>query len=222
MDRYIFFILLDIPTEHEARFNLVYDTDHLLHMVQVPGLQDATRFKLEWSDNTDMLRYLVLYRIGDPELPRSDSWKKQAALGRWVTDIRHLVTARKNGVYQQIFHAGAPTLDSHDSEYIYFLQQSVPPSLDAEFNTLYETDHIPLMLKAPGAESCSRYRLRYTDSSDVPDYLAVYAIDAVDTPRSPSWKEQTNLGAWPTRIRPHFTARRNGVYHRTGVFRPKS
>lgn len=218
MDQYMFFILLGIPAEYEARFNTVYDTDHLRHMTSIQGVRDATRYKLQWSDNTDMLPYLVLYRIDDPDLPRSDVWKKHAAMGNWATEIRPHVTGRQNGVYRRLFHAGEPTPDSNDSEYIYFLQQSVPPNLDGKFNELYNTNHVPLMLQASGVKSCTRYELHYTDSGDVPDYLAVYAIAAADTPRSSKWKTQTGLGAWPTQIRPHFTARRNGVYHRTGVF----
>jgi hypothetical protein len=219
MDQFIFFILLGIPAEYEARFNVVYDTDHLLHMTRIPGVRHATRYRLEWSDNSDMLPYLVLYRIDDPELPRSDVWKKHAALGNWASEIRPRVTGRRNGVYRRIFHAGSAAPDSNDSDHIYFLQQSVPPNLDARFNELYNTDHVPLMLQAPDVKSCTRYRLHSSESGDVPDYLAVYAVAGADTPRSPEWKTQTGLGAWPTQIRPHFTARRNGVYRRTGVFK---
>jgi hypothetical protein len=221
MSQYIFFILLDIPAEHEAEFNKVYDTDHLPYMLQTPGVNDCTRYKLEWSDNSDMLRYLALYHINDPELPRSAAWKKQGTMGRWPTDIRSHVTARRNGVLRQTYHTDAaakgPNKDSIDSDYIYFLQQSIPADMDAKFNELYNDDHIPLMLQTPGAKSCTRYKLQYSETGDVPDYLAIYAIDRPDTPRSPEWKKQTSLGAWPTQIRPHFTARRNGVYHRISV-----
>lgn len=225
MGEYIFFIQLDIPAEHEAAFNDVYDNDHLPYILQIPGVRDCTRYKLEWSDNADMQRYLALYHIDDPSLPRSDHWKKQGTMGRWPTDIRPHATGRRNGVYRQIFQAGTvpggPNDDSTNGEHIYFLQQSIPAELDAKFNTLYNTDHIPLMMQAPGAHSVTRYRLQYSDTGEVPDYLAIYALAKVDTPRSPEWKTQTSLGAWPTQMRPHFTARRNGVYHRISRITPK-
>jgi hypothetical protein len=113
----------------------------------------------------------------------------------------------------------AKSADSIDSDHIYFLQQSIPAERDARFNALYNTDHIPLMLQAPGVKSCTRYRTLYSLTNDAPDYLAIYAVEGADTPRSPAWKGQTQKGAWPTEIRPHFTARRNGVYRRTGIFR---
>lgn len=227
MDKYIFFILLNIPAEHEADFNHVYDNDHLVHMLTTPGVRDCIRYKLQWSDNPDMIRYLGIYHIDDPALPRSDAWKKQSTFGRWPKDIRDKVTARRNGAYRQIFHTEAAGYDSGAdkdatmSEFIYFLQQSVPKEIEPKFNELYSGDHIPLMMQAPGVKACTRYKLEYSDTGDVPDYLAVYAIDNADRPRSPEWKAQTNKGAWPTEIRPHFTARRNGVYQRISVIKPQ-
>jgi hypothetical protein len=218
MSEFIFTILLDVPTQYEERFNVVYDTDHLLNMVRIPGVRDCTRYKLQWSDNADMQRYLALYRIDDPELPRSDTWKKHGAMGAWPTEIRPHVTGRRNGTFRRIFKTGTGGRDSSDNDFIYFLLQSIPAEQEARFKELYNGDHIPLMMKAPGARSCTRYKLMYSESGDVPDYLAIYAIDAAGTPRSSEWKVQTNLGAWPTEMRPYFTARRNGVFHRTGVF----
>jgi len=224
MNDFIFFILLSIPTEHEALFNEVYDTDHLPCMVSIPGVRDATRFKLEWSDNADMQTYLALYHLDDPELPRSQAWAKHGTMGRWPTEVRHLATQRANSALKLISHADAPssgkkTADAIDSDYIYFLQQSVPPALEACFNTLYDTDHIPLMLQAPGVKSATRYKKLYAVAGESPDYLAIYAIATSDVPRSPGWKQQTNKGAWPTEMRPNFTARRNGVYRRMGTIR---
>jgi hypothetical protein len=219
MDEYIFIILLDVPAELEANFNTIYDTDHMPHMVQIPGVRGCTRYKLEWSDNADMPAYLALYNINDPELPRSAAWKKHASRGRWATQMRPHMTARRNGVFRLICRIESTlpwnkAKPANAGEYIYFLQQSVPAELESKFNRLYDNDHIPYMLQTPGVRGCTRFRLLYSESGDAPDYLAIYEIDAPGLPRSPKWKRQTNLGAWPTEMRPHFTARRNGVFHR--------
>jgi len=222
-DNFIFFVLMSIAAEHEARFNEIYDTDHLPIMVSIPGVRDAARYKLQWSDNGDMQAYLCMYHLDDPELPRSETWAQHSAKGQWPIEMRHLATGRSNAAMRQIFHADAPgrsaSADSWDNEFIYFLQQGIPGPLDARFNALYDTDHIPLMMQASGAKSCTRYKALYSPSQNAPDYLAVYAVDAADVPRSPSWKAQTQKGAWPTEMRPNFTARRNGVYRRLGVFK---
>jgi hypothetical protein len=222
---HIFIIQLGIPAAMEAAFNDVYDNDHLPYILQIPGVNDCTRYKLHWSDNPDMLKYLAIYRLDDPELPRSAAWKTQGGKGKWPTEIRPHVTGRVNGGFRRIFHAAAPgakaAADSLDSAFIYFLLQSVPAELDARFNTLYDGDHIPLMLQAPGANGVTRYKQLYSETGNLPDYLAVYAIDAVETPRSVAWKTQTSLGAWPTQMRPHFTVRRNGVFQRVSRILPR-
>jgi hypothetical protein len=227
MSEHIFAVLLDVPTELEARFNEIYDTDHLLHMIQVPGVRNCARYRLDWSDNAaEMPKYLALYEIDNPDVPRSAEWKQQSAKGAWPTQMRPHVTVRRNGAFSRISYAaagggtarGPKGLTATDN--IYFLLQSVPAALDAKFNALYDDDHIPLMLRAPGAQACTRFRLGWSDSGDVPDYLAIYEIDNTEVPRSPEWKRQTNLGAWPTEMRPNFTARRNGAFRRIGYFEP--
>ena len=221
MSDYIFVLLLDVPQEIDDRFNTLYDTDHLPLMMQVPGIRRSSRYRLNWSDNPDMLRYLTLYDIDDPELPRGEDWKRQSGLGAWPTEMRDRVTARRNGVFRKLAgHRASEGSQKGEgwSEHLYFLQQGIPPALEERFNLLYDTDHIPLMLQAPGVNGCERFRLVWSGTGDVPDYLTLYDIDGPDLPRSPAWKAQTNKGRWPIEMRPNFTARRNGAYSRISQF----
>lgn len=217
MEECIYVILLEAPAGLEDEFNHIYDTDHLQHMSRIPGVRDCVRYKLEWSDNADMLRYLALYHMDDPELPRSAVWQEHASRGRWLIDMRPIVTSRRNGVFRQITRLES-TLPENKSkpvytgDYVYFLQQAVPSALEERFNYLYDNDHVPHMLRTPGVRGCTRFKLIYSDSGDVPDYLAIYEIDQPDLPRSPVWKQQATLGTWQIEMRPNFTARRNGVY----------
>lgn len=217
MDEYIYMIQIEAPAGLEDEFNHIYDTDHMQHMSQIPGVRDCIRYKLEWSDNADMIRYLAIYHMNDPELPRSAVWKEHAGRGRWPTDMRPHVKTRRNGVYRQIVRLDSTSAENkakpaYTGDYIYFLQQSVPQALEERFNDLYDNDHVPHMLQTPGVRGCTRFKLMYSESGDVPDYLAIYDIDEPGLPRSPAWKQQTSLGAWPTEMRPNFTARRNAVY----------
>jgi hypothetical protein len=222
MSEYIFSIQLSVPAEMRDRFNVVYDTDHLPNMIRIPEVIDCARYELKWSDNSDMLEYLAIYRIRDPLAPLSDEWKLHGAIGAWPSEIRPFVTARRAGVYQTLsrFETSQPSGKlppsySDMSDYIYFLQQSVPPALEAKFNDLYESNHIPLMLQAAGVNACTRFRLLHLVAGPLPEYLAIYDIAEPQVPRSAEWKRQTNSGAWPEQIRPHFTARVNGVFHKT-------
>ena len=226
MTEHIFVVQLAIASEHEARFNEVYNTDHLTHMIQVPGAINCGRYRLQWSDNTDMQQYIAIYEISDPTAPQTAAWKQQAGKGAWPVEIRHLTQMRRNGVYRRISQAApnsgkVPANGTSLTDTIYFLLQGIPPALEGRFNELYDGDHIPFMLKTPGVQGCTRYKLAYSDSGDIPDYLAIYAIDDAELPRTPAWKVQTNKGKWPMEMRPNFTARRNGSFRQIGYFEPK-
>src|SRR3546814_328538 len=146
----LFIILMDIPAEFEDRFNHIYDTDHLTHMMHVPGNIRCDRYRLDWSDVPGMLKYLAVYEIADPELPRNAEWQKHGKLGAWASEMRDRVTTRRNGVFRQIAaHRAAPApADSPPArDCIYFLQQAVPATFDERFNQLYDQEQIPLLLE---------------------------------------------------------------------------
>ena len=52
----IFAVQLDIPAEHEAEFNRVYDTEHFPMLSKVPGVRSAARYRLEHSTVPGMER----------------------------------------------------------------------------------------------------------------------------------------------------------------------
>ena len=41
---HIFVVQLDIPAEHEAEFNRVYDTEHFPMLSKAPGVRSAARY----------------------------------------------------------------------------------------------------------------------------------------------------------------------------------
>jgi hypothetical protein len=43
---YIYVVQMNIPAEHEAEFNRVYDTQHVPMLRQVPGVRNVTRYRL--------------------------------------------------------------------------------------------------------------------------------------------------------------------------------
>jgi hypothetical protein len=42
---HIFVVQLDIPAQHEAEFNRVYDTEHFPMLSKVPGVRSAARYR---------------------------------------------------------------------------------------------------------------------------------------------------------------------------------
>lgn len=100
------------------------------------------------------------------------------------------------------------------ADYIYLVQMDIPEEHEADFNRIYDTQHIPNILQAPGVRSCIRYRLESADVPGVARYAAVYEIDDPAVPESPGWVAASDTGDWPTLIRPHTTNRSHIIYRR--------
>jgi hypothetical protein len=70
---YIYLVQMDIPAEQEAEFNRIYDEEHVPMIVQVPGCRSCTRYKLDHSAQTDTAKYLAIYELDSPDVPKSDA-----------------------------------------------------------------------------------------------------------------------------------------------------
>jgi hypothetical protein len=99
---HIFLVQLDIPAEHEAEFNRVYDTEHFPMLSKVPGVRSAARYRLEHSTVPGMQRYLTIYELDSPEVMKSSAWEKAGAYGDWAAKIRPKLTSRHHSVFQRI------------------------------------------------------------------------------------------------------------------------
>jgi hypothetical protein len=100
--------------------------------------------------------------------------------------------------------------------HIYAVQMDIPAEYEAEFNRVYDEDHIPTILKVPGVRGCRRYRLEHSTRAGMPRYLAVYEIDNAGVVESPAWLEGIDLGEWKPKIRPHTINRMHSVFQRIG------
>lgn len=113
---------------------------------------------------------------------------------------------------------GKQAMPSIPSPFVYVAQIAIPKALERRFIELYDGEHIPALMRVPGVRSCSRLKLVWADTPDMPEYLAAYDVDAPDVPKSPEWQAASNMGLWPTEIRPHMTVRRHGMFERTRHF----
>jgi hypothetical protein len=98
--------------------------------------------------------------------------------------------------------------------YLYLVQMDIPARLEAAFNRIYDTQHVPNLIQVPGVQSCTRYRLESADVNGVPKYAALYEVDSPDTPNTTVWKVASDKGDWVTQIRPHTTNRTHIIYRR--------
>ena len=99
------------------------------------------------------------------------------------------------------------------ARYIYIAAMDVEPDKEDAFNEVYDTEHIPTILKVPGVISATRYEV----VSGEPKFMAVYEVETPDLPNSGIFRAATNKGRWPEEIRPFTTNRYHAVYK---VIRP--
>ena len=100
MADYMLVVQLDVPEEHDAEFNRLYDGEHVPNLLSVPGVVGGQRYKLE-TGGEDMLRYLATYEIESPDIPSSPEWQKKATTPGWMA-VRAHISARRRGVFRKI------------------------------------------------------------------------------------------------------------------------
>jgi hypothetical protein len=101
--------------------------------------------------------------------------------------------------------------DSTRSSYVYLVQMDIPPEHEADYNRIYDSEHVPEILKVPGVRGCARYVLERTNRDGMPRYLALYELDSPDVVNSPAWLKASEFGDWAPNIRPHTTNRSHTV-----------
>ena len=89
--------------------------------------------------------------------------------------------------------------------YIYVVQTNIPADLEAEFNRLYDEEHVPSFLKVPGCHKITRYRLEKSEDPRMQKYLTIYEVDSPAVVESETWRKAREYGQWMTAIRPHMT-----------------
>jgi len=107
------------------------------------------------------------------------------------------------------------------TRYVFTASMDVDPAKEALFNEVYDTEHVPLILKVPGV--IAAVRLKKTTltlllggekktivAEGEPRYSAYYELESAEVLTSSAWAKAVELGRWPTEVRP-FTRNRRHV-----------
>jgi len=109
-----------------------------------------------------------------------------------------------------------------NSKYIFVASMDVDPDKEALFNEVYDTEHIPNLLKVPGVHAAKRIKGKAFELSiggstrtivhEGARYSAVYEIDGPHVLVSPEWAKAGEAGRWPSQVRPYTRNRRHALY----------
>ena len=109
--KWIFTAAMDVDPDKEALFNEVYDTEHVPHLMKVPGVVSVTRAKLDALrvtiggetkavDNQDKPRYACYVELDRPDVLTSAAWAQAVDAGRWATHVRPFTRNRQHTLHR--------------------------------------------------------------------------------------------------------------------------
>jgi hypothetical protein len=148
---------------------------------------------------------VACYELESPAVLESEAYKYiQAYPTEWTKRCSPTVlgTTVIRNVYTLI-HPMTVTPDVAHSDMAPALQigrMDVPPELDAEFNTWYNTIYIPNYETVPGVIRGRRYRA----VTGTPTYLTLYEFAHPLVSESAAWLAQRDISPVTHRIRPHM------------------
>jgi hypothetical protein len=110
------------------------------------------------------------------------------------------------------------------AKYLFVVSMDVAPEKEALFNEVYDTEHVPNLLKVPGVRSVTRTKQgpfavsiggekKTVEPKGEPAYTAIYEIDGPDVLVSEAWAAAVEDGRWPGQVRP-FTSNRRHLLHK--------
>ena len=190
----LYLVRMDVAHDHEATFNEVYDTEHIGHLRNVPGVQRASRYRQ--PSPTDP-RYLATYELDSTAVIDSPAWKAAGEAGRWNTVVRPHTMNRHHALYERV---GGGAALAGTTPYVFWVMMDIEPHREGLFNELYDTEHVPLLLKLPGCVNAVRYR---TSAAGEPRYLCAYEVERADLPMSKLWNDTSDVGRWKPEVRPY-------------------
>ena len=106
------------------------------------------------------------------------------------------------------------------ARYVFIASMDVEPDKDALFNEVYDTEHIPLILKVPGVISARRCQTvplvmiiggerKALVAEGEPRYSAIYELESAEVLVSDAWAKAVDAGRWPGEVRPYTRNRRH-------------
>jgi hypothetical protein len=190
----LYLVRMDVAHDHEATFNEIYDQEHVPNLRKVAGVRRASRDR---QPSPTEPRYLAAYELDGPAVVETPAWKAARDAGRWPTAVSPHTMNRHLAMYERV--GGNATLTGK-TPYVFWVMMDVEPHREALFNELYDTEHLPLLLKLPGSVNAVRYR---TSAPGEPRYLCAYEVERADLPMSKLWNETSDIGRWKPEVRPY-------------------
>jgi len=106
------------------------------------------------------------------------------------------------------------------TRFVFTASMDVDPEKEALFNEVYDTEHVPNLLKVPGVLAVTRAtlaplkmsiggELKTIVAEGEPKYSAVYELESAEVLTGAAWAAAVEKGRWPSQVRPYTRNRRH-------------
>ena len=93
------------------------------------------------------------------------------------------------------------------ARYFYMVTFEIAPEDEPEFNEIYDSEHIPNLLRVDGVLGIIRFKDAAPNAAGWLVYSALYLLARPDLPATPEWKAASEIGRWAPVIRPRVKSR---------------
>ena len=106
------------------------------------------------------------------------------------------------------------------AKYLFTAAMDVDADKEALFNEVYDTEHIPQLMKVPGVLAVQRFtrvpltmsiggELKTIVAEGEPKFSATYELESAEVLSSSAWAKAVEEGRWPAQVRPFTRNRRH-------------
>lgn len=201
-DSHVLMVMMDIEPEHEAAFNECYNEEHVPAMLTVPGVINATRYRMTQKKGLPFPKYVAVYQLENPGVFDSKAFWDAANSGTWPTKIRPHCKNASHVICKRIFPDD--NAEIHD-KHLFMAMMDIEPEHEAAFNENYNTEHVPVLTTVPGILGARRYEMTGIKGLEFPKYVAIYQVESPDVIEGEAMWKAADSGEWPTKIRPHIS-----------------
>jgi len=213
--RGLLMVYVDVPAEVEEEFNRWYNEEHIPERLSIPGVLSAARYVAVKGAP----KYLACYELTEPEAWHTEAWQRHLRNPtQWSQRMSPGVVGRNyvRNLYRLVYpgQVSSETAEAHMAPALLVGRMSVPPELESEFNSAYNTERLPLYRSIPGY---IRGR-RFVAVMGEPKYITVHECRSPQVADSGEWAavRTTRTPVWWAKVRPQMThaAGSPGVYAR--------
>ncbi len=93
------------------------------------------------------------------------------------------------------------------ARHFYMVTFEIAQEDEALFNEIYDTEHVPNILKVKGVLGVVRFKDAAPSAAGWLVYSALYLLARSDLPSTPEWKTASDTGRWAPLMRPRMKTR---------------